>query len=66
MDFAGPFVTLNGKQVSKSYLALFVCFTTKAAYLELTSGLSAQYCTAALRRFQARRGAPARMPSSMD
>ena len=50
VDFAGPFVTLNGKQLSKSYLALFVCFTTKAIHLELTSGLSSQSCTAALRR----------------
>ena len=63
VDFAGPFVTLNGKQLSKSYLALFVCFTTKAIHLELTSGLSSQSCTAALRRFCARRGAPARMYS---
>ena len=63
MDFAGPFVTLNGKQLSKSCLALFICFTTKAIHLELTSGLSSQSCTAALRRYCARRGAPARMYS---
>ena len=63
VDFDGPFVTLNGKQLSKSYLALFVRFTTKAIHLELTSCFSSQSCFADVRQFCARRGAPARTHS---
>ena len=62
-DFFVPFVTLNGKKLSKSYMALFVCFTANAIKLKLTSGLSVHSCTAALRRLYARRDVSARMYS---
>ena len=44
-------------------MALFVCFSTVANHLELVSSLSTPACTAALRRFVARRGASIRMYS---
>ena len=55
------FLTQNGKQVPKSYMALFVCFTSKAIHLELATGFSAQPCTASLRRKCSRRVVRARM-----
>jgi hypothetical protein len=65
VDFGGPFCVrgAKGENTSKAYLALFVCFTTKALHLELVSSLSAQACIAAFRRFAARRGAPSHMYS---
>jgi transposase InsO family protein len=58
LDFAGPFYTKCGTKVLKSYLAVFVCFTTKAIHLELVSSMTAGHCHLALRRFSSRRGAP--------
>ena len=59
LDFAGPFTTLQGNQRKpthvKTYICLFVCFSTRAIHLELCSDLSADN---ALRRFTARRGLP--------
>ena len=43
---------------TKSYLALFVCMSSKAVHLELVGSLSGPCCIAAFRRFAARRGAP--------
>ena len=60
LDFAGPFFTSTpgrGK-TDKSYLAVFVCFSTKAIHLEVVSSLTTGSCILALRRFAARRGAP--------
>lgn len=38
VDFAGPIVTLlnkgRGRKTTKSYIALFICFATKAIHLE--------------------------------
>lgn len=60
VDFGGPFaVTLSksrGSKSMKSYVCLFVCFTTKALHLELVSDLTSDAFLAALRRFIARRG----------
>ena len=42
----------------KAFLALFVCFSTKAVHLELVSSASTVACIAALRRFVSRRGLP--------
>ena len=62
VDFAGPFTVreyVKGKATEgKAYLALFVCFASKAVHLEAVGSLSGPSCIAALRRFVARRGTP--------
>ncbi|EFN64680.1 hypothetical protein EAG_00076, partial [Camponotus floridanus] len=45
----------------KSYISLFVCFTSKAIHLEAVSDLSSASFIAALRRFTGRRGYPQRI-----
>lgn len=59
VDFCGPILIRSGirRVVSKKcYVAVFVCFTTRAIHLELVSDLSTQAFLAALTRFMARRG----------
>ena len=45
-------------QFVKAYLALFVCFATKAIHIEVVSDQSTAAFLAALKRFCARRGRP--------
>ncbi|XP_062539042.1 uncharacterized protein LOC134207338 [Armigeres subalbatus] len=47
----------------KAFIAVFVCFTTKAVHLELVCDLSTDAFIAALRRFIARRGLPSEIHS---
>lgn len=60
VDYAGPFTikAYKGrcKVMLKCYVALFVCFTTKAIHLEVVSDLTATSFIAAFRRFVNRRG----------
>ncbi|XP_036146422.1 uncharacterized protein LOC118646820 [Monomorium pharaonis] len=67
VDFAGPIITLvnkgRGRKTCKSYIALFICFSTKAIHLEATSELSTAAFLATLRRFIGRRGVPIRICS---
>ncbi|XP_018375289.1 PREDICTED: uncharacterized protein LOC108769043 [Trachymyrmex cornetzi] len=61
IDFAGPFSLRESKRrgnlpISKAYVAVFVCFKTKAVHLELVSSLSTEDFMSAFRRFCARRG----------
>jgi len=60
IDYAGPFITRlpagRTRTTYKSYLALFMCLTTKAVHLELVSDLTTPAFIAALRRFVSRRG----------
>ncbi|XP_058122845.1 uncharacterized protein LOC131293800 [Anopheles ziemanni] len=42
----------------KAYVAIFVCFTTRAVHIELVSNLTTEAFLAALRRFVSRRGLP--------
>ncbi|XP_055918523.1 uncharacterized protein LOC129950618 [Eupeodes corollae] len=59
VDFCGPFPTTvktRGCRTTKSYLAVFVCFSTKAVHLEIVSDLTTSGFMAALGRFIARRG----------
>lgn len=61
VDFCGPIWTrssLHSKQKLKSYVAVFVCFVTKAIHLESVSDLSTKAFLAALTRFTSRRGLP--------
>ena len=62
IDFAGPITTKLGRTRKpvriKSYVAVFVCFATKATHLELVSDLSTEAFLATLKRFVSRRGLP--------
>ncbi|XP_075170487.1 uncharacterized protein LOC142242854 [Haematobia irritans] len=64
VDFAGPIATylrIRGNTPYKSYIAAFVCFTTKAVHLEAVSDLSSDAFMAALKRFIGRRGLPSKI-----
>ncbi|XP_077280835.1 uncharacterized protein LOC143907757 [Temnothorax americanus] len=67
VDYAGPIATRTasgrGHQSKKSYVALFVCLTTKAVHLELVSDYSSFAFLAAYQRFVSRRGLPHSMYS---
>lgn len=60
VDYAGPMILrlYSGRcnRTTKAYIALFVCFSTKALHLELVSDLSTNAFLAAFRRFTSRRG----------
>lgn len=60
VDYAGPMQiksqTGRGQRTLKGYVAVFVCFSTKAVHLELASDLTSQSFLAAFRRFTSRRG----------
>lgn len=62
VDFAGPFeckpMLTRSKVRFKAYVAVFVCFATRAVHLELVSALSAEEFLNALRHFISRRGLP--------
>ena len=62
IDYAGPFTLEKGHTrkpiLIKAYLALFVCFSTKAVHLEIISDLTTEAFLACLKRFIARRGGP--------
>ena len=62
VDYAGPFVTVAGhtrRPVElKTYLAIFVCFHTKAVHLELVRDATTTAFIACLTRFCGRRGLP--------
>lgn len=68
IDYAGPFNIRESKRrgnipIIKTYVAVFVCFQTKAVHLELVSNLSTEAFMAAFRRFCSRRGACAHVYS---
>ncbi|XP_039311166.1 uncharacterized protein LOC120359023 [Solenopsis invicta] len=67
VDYAGPLILREGKRRNarnhKAYVAIFVCFTTKAVHVELVSDLTSDAFLAALKRFISRRGKPAQMNS---
>ena len=62
VDLAGPYLITDRKgrgcKISKCYMCLFVCFTTKALHLEVVSNLSTEAFLMSLRRFISRRSKP--------
>jgi len=60
MDYAGPILLRLGpprsKTITKGYLAIFLCFVTKAVHIEVVTSLTTEAFLAALRCFIARRG----------
>ncbi|XP_029170297.1 uncharacterized protein LOC114939986 [Nylanderia fulva] len=67
VDYAGPIpLTLRaarGQKTMKHYIAIFVCFTTKAIHLECVDDYSTEGFLAALSRFTSRRGLPSHIYS---
>ncbi|XP_063913248.1 uncharacterized protein LOC135129911 [Zophobas morio] len=62
IDYAGPMWIREsrgrGKRLAKAYIAIFVCFATKAIHIEFVPDLTTTEFLAALRRFIGRRGHP--------
>ncbi|XP_037930335.1 uncharacterized protein LOC119665091, partial [Teleopsis dalmanni] len=61
VDFCGPVLTYLGireKAPFKTYIAIFVCLSTKAAHIEAVSDLTTDAFIAALKRLIGRRGLP--------
>lgn len=60
IDYAGPMKIKNSLRrnatLSKGYICLFVCFSTKAVHVELVGDLTTASFISALRRFCDRRG----------
>lgn len=60
VDFAGPFILLTSRhrkaKTFKGYVCVFVCTSTKAIHLEVTTDLTSDAFIAAFKRFVARRG----------
>ena len=60
VDYAGPIQIKTtkgrGHKAYKGYIAIFVCFATKAVHLEVVSDMSSDTFLAAFRRFIPRRG----------
>lgn len=67
IDYAGPFLVRQKNQRGginvKAYIAIFICFSTKAVHFEVISDLSTSGFLAALKRFVARRGRCAKIMS---
>lgn len=67
LDFAGPFdiKSYSGRacRITKGYVCVFVCFSTKAIHLEATSDLATPTFLAAFHRFVSRRGCPLHLHS---
>lgn len=62
IDYAGPFSIKDRKgrgcKVTKCYICLFICFSTRALHLEVVSNLTTEAFLACFRRFVSRRGRP--------
>lgn len=62
IDYGGPFIVRESRRRKareyKAYMALFVCFATKAVHIETVTELSTEAFLAAFDRFIARRGSP--------
>ena len=63
LDFTGPLITVRGNPrqptLTKTYVCLFMCFSTKAVHFELYCNLSSETFLEAFWRFSNRHGQPA-------
>ena len=66
VDYAGPVQCKRGNPrkptLVKTYICLFICFSTKAVHLELVSDLTSEAFLAAFSRFVGRQQGIARPP----
>ena len=62
VDFAGPVILKRGHTrrpvYDNAYIAVFICFKTRATHLEVVSSLTTAAFMASMRRFVSRRGIP--------
>ncbi|XP_062538675.1 uncharacterized protein LOC134206948 [Armigeres subalbatus] len=66
VDYCGPFLlkaTVRNRSTTKAYVAIFVCFVTRAVHIELVCDLTTAAFLATLRRVVARRGRIAELHS---
>ncbi|XP_072943263.1 uncharacterized protein [Epargyreus clarus] len=67
VDYGGPVLIADRKgrgcKLIKSFLAIFICNSTKACHIELVTALSSDAFIAALKRFVSRRGVPSSITS---
>jgi Family of unknown function (DUF5641)/Integrase zinc binding domain len=67
VDYAGPLMmkvgAIRSPKMQKCYVAVFVCFSTKAIHLELITDLTTKAFMGALDRFESRRGLCSHMHS---
>lgn len=61
VDFAGPLIIrsgIRGRPGKKAWIAIFVCFSTRAVHIEAVEDLTTSAFLAAFKRFISRRGKP--------
>jgi len=67
LDYAGPFLltahAARGQRTTKHYVAVFVCFATKAVHLECVDDYSTAGFLAAFHWFVSQRGLPSHIHS---
>ena len=67
LNFAGPLLVKDKnsscKELSKSYICIYSCFSTRAVHLELVDSLNVSSFFRSFRRFCARRGLPRKLYS---
>ena len=57
LDYSGTFSTkVSSEKWQKTYVALFVCFSTKTFHMDTVTTLTKEDCLDAIKRFTARRG----------
>ncbi|XP_029053834.1 uncharacterized protein LOC114881264 [Osmia bicornis bicornis] len=66
VDYAGPYYVkdrIRSRTLTKTYMCVFVCFSTKAVHLELAGNMTSDAFLNCLQRFIARRGKCAKLYS---
>ena len=67
LDYCGPFsIKGSSGKLQKTYVALFVCFSTKAVHMETVTTLTKEDYLHAIKRFTAQRGLPENIYSDIS